>query len=97
MATYVVLATFTDQGIRNVKQTTQRAAAAREAAQKLGVNLREIYWTLGQYDIVTLVEAPDETSLAAFGLSLASAGNVKLETLRALNRDEMEKVLAKMG
>ncbi len=97
MATYVVLATFTDQGIRNVKQTTQRAAAAREAAQKLGVNMREIYWTLGQYDIVTLVEAPDETSLAAFGLSLASAGNVKLETLRALNRDEMEKVLAKMG
>ena len=97
MATYVVLATFTDQGIRNVKQTTQRAAAAREAAQRLGVNMREIYWTLGQYDVVTLVEAPDETSLAAFGLSLASAGNVKFETLRAFNRDEMEKVLAKMG
>lgn len=97
MATYVVLGTFTDQGMRNVKQTTQRADAARGAAKELGVNMREIYWTQGQYDLVTLVDAPDETSLSAFGLKLASAGNVKFQTLRAFTKDEMDKILAKMG
>ncbi len=96
MATYVVLGTFTDQGIRNVKQTTQRADAARAAAKEIGVTLREIYWTQGQYDIVTLIDAPDETSLSAFGLSLASAGNVKFQTLRAFTKDEMQNILAKM-
>ncbi len=97
MATYVVLATFTDQGIRNVKQTTERAEAARGMAQKLGVTMREIYWTLGQYDLVTIIDAPDEAALTAFGLSLGSAGNVRSQTLRAFNKDEMGRILAKMG
>lgn len=97
MATYVVLATFTDQGIRNVKQTTERAEAARAMAQKLGVTMREIYWTLGQYDLVTIIDAPDEAALTAFGLSLGSAGNVRSQTLRAFNKDEMGRILAKMG
>ena len=97
MATFVVLATFTDQGIRNVKQTTERAEMARAMAQKLGVTMREIYWTLGQYDLVTIIDAPDEAALTAFGLSLGSAGNVRSQTLRAFNKDEMGRILAKMG
>jgi uncharacterized protein with GYD domain len=96
MATYVVLGKFTDQGLRAVKQTTKRAEAARAAAKELGVTMREVYWTQGQYDIVTLIDAPDETALSAFELSLAGAGNVRLQTLRAFTKDEMDKILAKV-
>jgi len=97
MPTYVILSTFTDQGIRSVKQTTKRAEAARTAAKELGVNMREILWTQGQYDIVSIVEAQDETALTAFGLSLAAAGNVRSQTLRAFTKDELDKALAKVA
>jgi uncharacterized protein with GYD domain len=96
MATYVVLGTFTDQGIRTVKDTTKRADLARELAGKFGVTMREIYWTQGQYDIVTLCDATDETAISAFGLAVAAAGNVRFQTLRALTRDEMNAVLQKL-
>jgi uncharacterized protein with GYD domain len=96
MATFVLLSNFTDQGLRAVKQTTKRAEAARAAAKEVGVNLREIFWTQGQYDVVAIVEAPDESALTAFGLSLAGAGNVRSQTLRAFTKDEMEKILAKV-
>lgn len=96
MATYVVLGTFTDQGIRTVKDTTKRADLARELAGKFGVTMREIYWTQGQYDVVTLCDAADETAISAFGLAVASAGNVRFQTLRALTRDEMNVILQKL-
>ena len=96
MATYVVLSTFTEQGIASIKQTTKRADAARAAAKEVGVNMRDILWTQGQYDVVSIIEAPDETAVAAFGLSLAGAGNVRSQTLRAFTKDEMEKILAKV-
>jgi uncharacterized protein with GYD domain len=96
MLTYIVLATFTEQGSRNIKETTKRAEAAREGASRFGVNMKEIYWTQGQYDIVTLCEASDESSIAAFGLALSSQGNVKFETLRAFTRDEMSGILKKL-
>jgi uncharacterized protein with GYD domain len=97
MATYVILSTFTEKGIGSVKQTTKRADAARAAAKEVGVNLREVLWTQGQYDVVSIVEAPDEAAVAAFGLSLAGAGNVRSQTLRAFTKDEMEKILAKVA
>ncbi len=96
MATYVILSTFTDQGIRSVKQTTKRADAARASAKELGVNLREVLWTQGQYDVVSIIEASDEAAVSAFGLSLAGAGNVRSQTLRAFTKDEMEKILTKV-
>lgn len=96
MTTYVVLAKFTDQGIRSVKETTKRADAAKEMAGRFGVKMREIYWTQGQYDLVTLCDGNDEASIAAFGLALSSAGNVRFETMRAFTRDEMNAVLAKL-
>lgn len=97
MATYIVLNTFTDQGIRNVRETTNRADQVRELAKKFGVTVKEIYWTLGAYDVVTIFEAPDEAAITAFGLAVGSAGNVRTQMLRAFNRDEMKSVLAKMA
>ena len=96
MLNYVVLASFTDQGIKNIKDTTKRADAAKEAAGKFGVRMNEIFWTQGQYDLVTLCQAQDEASIAAFGLALSSQGNVKFQTLRAFTRDEMNGILAKL-
>lgn len=96
MATYVVLAQFTDQGIRNVKASPQRAGQAAELARSFGCEMREIYWTVGQYDIVTLVDAPDEQSFAAFGYALGSAGNVRTQTLRAFTKDEFSKIVSKV-
>ncbi len=97
MATYVILSTFTEKGIASVKQTTKRADAARAAAKEVGVNMREILWTQGQYDVVSIIEAPDEAAVAAFGLSLAGGGNVRSQTLRAFTKEEMEKILAKVA
>jgi uncharacterized protein with GYD domain len=96
MLNYVVLASFTDQGIKSIKDTTKRADAAKEAAGKFGVKMTDIYWTQGQYDIVTLCQANDEASIAAFGLALSSQGNVKFQTLRAFTRDEMNGILSKL-
>jgi uncharacterized protein with GYD domain len=97
MATYIVLSSFTDQGVRNVKDTTKRADAVRELAKKFGVTAKEIFWTLGRYDVVAIFEAPDDASMTALGLALAAAGNVRTQTLRAFSRDEMNGVLAKLA
>lgn len=97
MVTYIALASFTDQGIKNVKETTRRADAVKELGAKFGVNMKEIYWTLGQYDLVVFFEAADEAALTAFGLSIAAAGNVRMQTLRAFSKDEMNAILGKMA
>ena len=97
MATYIVLTSFTDQGIRNVKETTKRADALREMAKKFGVTVKELFWTLGRYDVVAIFEAPDDTSMTAFGLAIGAGGNVRTQTLRAFSREEMNGVLAKLA
>lgn len=97
MATYVALCNFTDQGIRSVKDTAKRADAVREAASRFGAKMTHIYWTLGKYDLVTLIEAPDDAAAAAFGLAISSAGNIRLQTLRAFSQDEMGPILGKLG
>ena len=71
MITYVGLVNFTDKGIAAIKDTTKRAAAAKEVAGRFGVTMRDIYWTLGAYDLVCVLEAKDEASLTAFNLALA--------------------------
>jgi uncharacterized protein with GYD domain len=96
MATYIVLASFTDQGIRNVKETTRRADAVKEAAKKFGITAKEFYWTMGSRDVVVIFDAPDDASMTALNMSIGSAGNVRTETLRAFTRDEMNGVLAKV-
>jgi uncharacterized protein with GYD domain len=96
MATYIVLSTFTDQGIKSIKDTTKRADAVRDSAKKFGVKVSEIYWTLGTYDVVAIFESPDDASITALALALGSAGNVRTQVMRAFDRDEMKDVLAKL-
>lgn len=95
MATFVVLAGFTDQGIRNVKETISRADAFKDMASKTGVTVKDMYWTLGRHDIVAICEVPDDEAATALSLSVASRGNVRSETLRAFSFDEMKKFLAR--
>ncbi len=96
MATYVVLAQFTDQGIRTVKNSPQRAGQVAEMARGFGCEMKEVYWTLGQYDIVAIIEAQDEQSFTAFGFALGSAGNVRTQTLRAFTKQELGAILGKL-
>jgi uncharacterized protein with GYD domain len=96
MATFVVLATFSDQGIKNVKETIGRADAFKAMATKSGATVKEIFWTLGSRDVVAICEAPDDETATALSLSVASRGNVRSETLRAFSFDEMKKILGKM-
>ncbi|MGH8830744.1 MAG: GYD domain-containing protein [Polaromonas sp.] len=97
MGTYIALSNFTDQGIRGVKDTTKRADAVKEAAKKFGANMSQIYWTLGQYDLVAIIEAPNDESATAFALAIGAAGNVRTQTLRAFTKDEMNGILLKMA
>jgi uncharacterized protein with GYD domain len=97
MATYIMLGSFTDQGIRNVKDTTKRADAVKESATKFGVNRKEICWTMGQYDMVVTIEAPDDASVSAFALAVGSAGNIRGQTMRAYSRDEMNAILKSLS
>jgi uncharacterized protein with GYD domain len=96
MITYIGLLSFTEKGVQSIKETTKRAAAAKEAGKKFGVNMREIYWTMGEYDLVCVLEADSEQSLAAFNLAIAMQGNVRSHSLRAYSASEMEGVLAKL-
>ena len=97
MATFISLASFTDQGIRNVKQSTERAQAFREAAQKAGVTVKDIYWTMGSLDLVVISDAPDDESAMALLLGLGSLGNVRTQTLRGFSAEEMGSIVAKLS
>ena len=96
MATYIMLSKFTDQGIRNVKESTKRAEAFKETARKLGVTIKDIYWTLGEYDVIATFEAPDAATATSLGLSLGAAGNVRTQTLPAFSANEMGQILSKI-
>ena len=97
MATYIVLSSFTDQGVRTVKDTTKRADAVTETARKMGIETKSLYWTVGKYDVVATFEAPDDASMTALSLAIAGAGNVRTQTMRAFTRDEMNAVIGKLG
>ncbi len=97
MATYVVLMNWTDQGIKSFKDSPSRADAGKEEMAKLGVEMTNIFWTVGPYDVVLLVDAPDDEALTAALLRLGSAGNVRTTTLRAFTRDEFTRVAERTG
>jgi uncharacterized protein with GYD domain len=96
MARYVSLIQFADQGICNIKDTVKRGDAAAAEAEKMGMKIIEEFWTLGTYDVVLLVDAPDDETVTAFMLKVGSLGNVKTQTMRAFGKEEMEKILAKI-
>ena len=96
MAVYVGLISFTDQGIRNVRDTVKRGDAAIAEAEKMGMKIVEEFWTMGAYDAIVVFEAPNDETMSAFMLKIGSLGNVKSHTLRAFRRSEMEEILAKI-
>ena len=96
MATFIMLGSFTDQGIRSVKDTTKRADAFKELAKGSGATIKDIYWTLGQYDIVAIADSPDDTTMTGLGLALGKSGNVRTQTLRAFTASDMNAILAKV-
>lgn len=95
MAVNLVLARFTDQGIRNIKESIARANGFRDLAKRYGCAVRNLYWTTGQYDLVTVVEGEEE-ALLALGLSVGKLGNVRTESMRAFDAETMQRVLEKV-
>ena len=96
MATYIVLANFTDKGVHDAKDTVGRADKFKEMAKKAGVTVKDMYWTLGTCDVVTICEAPDDESATALSLSISARGSVRTQTMRAYSATEMTKILGKM-
>ena len=97
MPTYVVLMNWTDQGIKTAGETVQRRDQADALAERYGARIEQVYWTVGPYDIVTIVEAPDDESATAMLLELGSAGNLRTTTLRAYDREEMSGIVQRLG
>ncbi len=97
MPTYVGLINWTDQGIRNVRDTLQRADRAEQLGQKYGVRMEHLYWTVVPYDLVGIIEAPDEEAASAFALELGASGSVRTNILRAYAREEMSGIIERLG
>jgi uncharacterized protein with GYD domain len=93
MPTYIVLLNWTEQGIRNAKESPQRLDAARELGRKFDLEIKSSYLTMGAYDLVALVEAPDDQAMAKFALALAAGGNVRTMTLRAFPEAEYREIM----
>lgn len=96
MVTYVALMNWTDKGVADLKSTTQRAAAAKEIGSRFGVDMREILWTVGAYDMVCILESSDEQAMTAFALAMAKQGNIRSASMRAWTSAEMDQILAKV-
>ena len=97
MATYVLLGNITDQGARTIKELPQRAKGAEEMASKFGIRIKERLVTLGQYDVVLVVEAPDDAAVSAFSLNAASRGTIKFQTLRGFSAEEIERIIGRLS
>lgn len=95
MATYLMLGSFTEQGIRNIKDTRKRADAMRAAAKKFGVTAVNVFWTLGQYDVAVVYDAPDDESMTSLALAIGAQGNVRTQILRAFDESEIGPIVAK--
>ncbi|MBI3762341.1 MAG: GYD domain-containing protein [Chloroflexi bacterium] len=96
MPTYISLNRWTQQGIQTVKDSPARLAAAQQAARAMGGEIKAFYLVMGQYDFVTVFEAPDDATVARFLLALGGQGNVQTETLRAFTEDEFRKIVASL-
>jgi len=96
MATYILLARFTQKGRERIKDAPARIESARKTLESLGGKLRSIYLTMGQYDSVAVVEAPNDETLAKCSIAINAAGNVKLESLRAFDESEYKELIKKL-
>lgn len=97
MPMYVTLANFTDQGIRNYTDTAKRAKAFMEMAEEMGAKVKDIYWTMGSYDLVTITEAPDDETATAMALRISSMGNVRTTSMRGFSMEEIDRIIQNTG
>jgi uncharacterized protein with GYD domain len=97
VATFISLVNWTEQGIAGFKDTSKRVDAVQETLAKHGGKIKDMYWTIGPYDVVAVIEAPDDESATAALLEIGAIGNVRTTTLRGFNRTEMEAIIAKTG
>jgi uncharacterized protein with GYD domain len=97
MPTYIALVNWTDQGIRTVGAAVERADKGAEIASKHGARFLEHYWTTGPYDVVAIVEAPDDESVTALFREIGTAGNARPTLLRAFDREEMSRIVDRLG
>jgi uncharacterized protein with GYD domain len=97
MPAYVVLVNWTEEGIKNVKETVERTDEGTEFAKKRGVDFKQAYWTVGPYDMVAVFESPDDETLSAHLLEICSSGHVRTTTMRAYDRQEMSAILQRLG
>jgi len=93
MPIYISLMNFTDQGLRDIKKSTERIAAARRDAAELGGSIDKVYLTMGSYDMVAITEFPDDVTASTFALKLTRAGDTRSQTLKGFNEDAMEIIL----
>ena len=96
MATYIVLLNWTERGVADSGESLTRANAATAALKKLGGRMKNVYWTMGPYDCVSIVEAPDDETVTAFCLAVGAQGNVRSVTMRAFEKAEMQKILDRL-
>jgi uncharacterized protein with GYD domain len=94
MPTYIVLTNFTQQGIANIKDGPSRLDAAKAAVKAAGGEFKEFYLTMGRYDSVSIIEGPDDESMAKVALAIGSQGAIRTETLRAFTEDEYRQIIA---
>jgi uncharacterized protein with GYD domain len=97
MRSYVILANWTDQGVKNIRDTLKRAKAFRALIESRGGKLREHLYTFGEYDIVMVTEFPDDETAAAAVLALATLGNVRVQTMRAFTDEETAGIIPQLG
>lgn len=97
MATFITTIKFSEKGVQAIQESPKRAAAFKATAKKMGVKVRDLFWTLGYFDGVIIFDAPDDETATAAMLSLSSLGNVHTTTARAFGATEMEKVVGILG
>jgi uncharacterized protein with GYD domain len=97
MPIYVGLGNWTDQGTKDFRGSVQRGNSFREAVEQAGGRVRELVWTMGEYDFIIVLEGPDDETAAALVLRVAAVGNVRTKTMRAFDADQMSDIIARTG
>ena len=94
MATYIILINYTDQGIRNIKDSPKRLDAAKKMLKTMGGEIKDFYLTMGSYDLAIVAEAPSDDVITKFALASGSLGNIRTTTLKAFPEAEYRKIIA---
>ncbi|MCT8997203.1 GYD domain-containing protein [Chelativorans intermedius] len=97
MTTYIMLVNWTEQGVRNVQDSPSRLDAAKKVLSEMGGAFRAFYLTMGEYDMVAVMEAPDDAVAARFALELGRTGNVRTRTLKAFPEDAYREIVKSLG